>query len=149
MLHRHFAWEDRCALRFALPGSDLAAQRSEKRQQCAPLTRAEVQRTDIEILIGIGVPPAIVEFDNLFQRGDAPIVHIRCGTRDIPQRRSLEGTEGVMGACHGGPAGIGQHAVAPRYASVVEGLIRERGAGVTEGTSRSSHEESQSVSGLW
>ena len=76
----------------ALPGSDLAAQRSEKRQQFAPLTRVEVQRTNIGVLIGIRVSPVIVELENLFQRGDAPIVHVRRGTGDIAQRRSLERT---------------------------------------------------------
>src|SRR3954463_9700840 len=65
-------------------------QGTKKREQVFLLLAAEVQRPDDRIGVGMSLSAAWVKADNVAQRRQRAVVHVRCGERDIPERRDLE-----------------------------------------------------------
>ena len=68
-----------------------AAQGFQKGNQVLLILLSQVQRLDPLVELGVLDAPLVVMLDYLFQRLQAAVVHVGSGTRDVAQRRRLEG----------------------------------------------------------
>src|SRR2546426_4790313 len=82
-----------------------------------------MEGTNLGIEARIPIAAKVVILNHIFERGDAAVVHIRRGARDLAQRGSLE----VALA----RAQIGEFAVAPGDAGVVQSLVSESWTNMT------------------
>src|SRR5687767_8238127 len=80
-------------------------QRPQDSRQILLFGGREPQRVNFRIEIRIAIAAAVVILDDFFQSGEASVVHIRCGARDLAQGGRLE----IASA----GAGIGERTVAP------------------------------------
>ena len=119
-------------LKFAGRCVDRAAERLKKTEQRLFLFRRQAQRAEFGVQMGILVTASVVEFDDLFERRDAAVVHVRRGSDKLTQRWSLEGAAVGISLRDGVAAFIQPLAVTPGDARVMEPLIGEiRNLGVT------------------
>ena len=77
-----------------------------------------------------------VELDHIFKRREAAVVHVRRSARDLAERGRLEGAVVARIAGYREPAFVGEPAVTPRDAGVVELLVSEVRTDVTRGAVR-------------
>ena len=88
----------------------------------------EAEGTDFRIERGIRPAAVGIKVDNIFQRGKASIVHVRRSAGDLAQRGRFECAAIARIAGNRKPAVVGDAAVAPGEARVVELFVRISGS---------------------
>ena len=80
--------------------ANLTTQRLQKREQCSFVFRGKTKFAHRRVKMRIGVPAVIVEVDDVLQRGETSVVHVRGGACDLAQGWRLECAEMFVAARH-------------------------------------------------
>jgi len=78
---------------------DRARERLQKRDDSLLFFDRKMKRVDLGIDVWVRSAASIVEVDDLFEAGDAAVVHVGRGARDFAQRRCFEGAAILWPPC--------------------------------------------------
>src|SRR5712692_3596531 len=110
--------------------------RFEERHEVFLVLRGQVQGNDRLVQTWILIAAAIVKIDDVFQRGQAAVVHVRGRERDVAKRGRLE-SAAVRFLLRDRESTQVNRRLIPAHSRVVITLIREIGAGMAAPTSAS------------
>ena len=123
--------------------TDRSGERLEKHNQRLLLFGRQMERMNLGIDVWVRPPAVVVEVDDGVERGQAAIVHVRCGARDLTQSGRFERAAILLVSGNAEAAIISEAPVAPGDAGVVKLLVGEVRSHVTGGAIATSAEHLQ------